>query len=215
MAFEIKLCARDACDGGITVTDTTGFFSVDNPFGYNAPPTPGGAVPTLSTAGVFGYSSYTLLIYRAIQGGVDLDADPSPPPDLTINLLTWPHTIDEETGNVTWTFTPQQLGVEQARSGWWLFRGEGVWVNSEDEEYTYPIYSTVGLLGDLCAKVDAMMLKASPAKCGGCGGGKRSPYEMYLLFNPLASWAGECQNYEGFTNHVDYLYHNIPLCGCC
>lgn len=213
MAFEIELCVSESCDG-ITVVDTTGFFASNNPYGYNAPPTPDGEVPTLDTNGVFGYSEYVLEMYFAVAGGVNMNTDPPPSPDYTVNLLTWPHTIDTATGYVTWQFTKEQLGVQYIRSGWWVFQGQGVWVNSADEEYIYPINNTTGLTGYLESQVDSMMLNANPKKCGGCKKGCKDPYELYLIFNPLTCWAAECQNYDGFTTHVDYLMNNLPPCGC-
>jgi hypothetical protein len=213
MAFEIELCASESCEG-ITVVDKTGFFASDNPYGYNAPPTPNGEVPTLTTGGVFGYSEYTLNIFFAVAGGVDMDTDPPPTPSYTANLLTWPHTIDTDTGYVTWSFTKDQLGVEYIRSGWWVFRGEGVWINSDDEEYTYDINNTTGFIGYLQEQVDTMMKSANPKKCGGCKNGCKDPYELFLLFSPLTCWAAECQNYDAFTTHVDYLLNNVPPCGC-
>ena len=46
-SFEINACLKETCDG-LAYVDSTGFFSVSNPWGYNAPQD---SVPTLTTEG--------------------------------------------------------------------------------------------------------------------------------------------------------------------
>lgn len=205
MAFEIILCGKETCEG-ISLVDQTGFFGTEKPWGYNSP---NSTVPSLSTLGVFGYTTYTLDIFQAVPGGVDLTTNPPPTPLLTVNLLTRPHTIDVTTGYVTWDFTLEDLGIEFVRSGWWVFRVRGVFTNSVPTTYTYGEETTMGFKDHITEKVD-QLYKESDIDCEckkGC-----VPLEKVLLYTMALSTQGCCGDQAAFTQTIDWLYNNSDNC---
>lgn len=215
-AFEVKGCLGEGCQT-LKYVDRTGWWSAQNPMGYWNPAngtSPNPDIPTLTSLGVFGYDSYSIDIYAAVFGGVNMDSSPPPTPSYTFNLLTETHTIDTETGYVTWEWTLETLGIEYIRPGWWLVRGTAVWTEVDTTVDTYLINGTSGLQGYLTEQVDKMMLAANPKKCGGCAKGCADPYELYLIYNPLTCWSGNCQDEEGYTTHIDYLLNEVPPCPC-
>ena len=214
--FEVNLCLSESCDG-LTVIDQTGFFSTSNTFGYNSPNV---SVPTLQNDGTFGYTAYTLNLFFAIQGGYQNGAgflaDPSTP-DYTVDLLTWPHTIDTVTGYVTWEFTFEDLGITAAtlRSGWWLARLDPVtWVNGQTYDYSNDI--PFAFTGDITKLMDAAMKKFYAEKGLGCkcdcgGVDLKDLYQMYRIARDFMPCVGLN---DQFQSTVDYLYSQLPLCQC-
>lgn len=208
MAFEINLCASDAGCDGITFVDQTGSFSLENPEGYGAPPDPGPIPPNVEA-----YTSYQLEVWFAVEGGVDLDTDPPPAPDFTLNLLTATHTTDAETGYVTWPITLEQLGVETIRSGWWFFRVTAVYTNSTPETFNYESDAQMAFMSDLTTQTDNMMSTFDiNGCCNDCSQKKASLYQKFFI---TKKYTACCADEEGFTRNVDYLYFNLPLCSDC
>lgn len=213
--FEVKFCLSASCTG-LKLIDTTGFWSTENPFGYwnsQNGDSPDPALPTLTINGTFGYDSYSVNIWEAVQGGVDLNATPQPPPDWTFDLLTLPHTIDVDTGYVTWDLSLETLGLSYLYPGWWIARGDAVWTDTNDEVHDYPVDCTSGISQYLTEQVDKMMLASSPEQCE-CKKGCQSPYELLLLYNPISCWAGNSQDYAGYQRICDFLFTSLPLCPC-
>ncbi len=216
-AFEVVLCLEPSCTG-LTVRDTTGFFSTTNPWAYNSPQA---SVPTLDTDGTFGYSQYVLSLFYAVQGGYQNTsnylADP-PVPDYTVNLLTWPHVVDSVTGVVTWEFTFEDLGITTGalRSGWWLARLDPVtWVNNS-VTYDYSNDLTFAFTSEITSLMDAAMKKFYTEKgLGGkcsCGGTEiRELYQTYRIWRDLMPCVGLDNQFQATA---DYLYSKLPLCGC-
>lgn len=207
MAFEVISCLSESCTG-ITIRDITGFFGPEKPFGYNAP---SATVPTLTTGGVFGYTTYSAQLFFAKDGGFDPDGTP----DYTVNLLTWPSTIDPVTGYVTWEITLEQLGITAARSGWWMMRLTAIWVNNA-VTYDYSQDDTFGFTGDLTTKIDATMKRyyaekgiGCPCDCGG------TPIlELYQRYRIFRDFTGCVNLYDQFQAEADWLYGHLPLCSC-
>lgn len=210
-SFEINACLTETCDG-LAYVDSTGFFGVSNPWGYNAPQD---SVPTLTTEGVFGYTSYTLSIWPALQGGYDSDSDPL----LVVDLLTRPHTIDPETGRVTWSFSWADLGLtdQVARSGWWFIRLDPVVWDGDVQAYDYSTDQSFALTGHVTKLVDDAMIAALRKhgfKCGGCKCGGTPIDELYQRYRIIRDFA-PCNGMDDqFTDGIDWLYSILPLCGC-
>lgn len=210
-SFEINTCLRETCEG-IEYVDTTGFFGVSNPWGYNAPQE---SVPTLTTGGVFGYTSYTLSIWPALQGGYDSDAAPI----ITADLLTRTHTIDPDTGYVTWLFTWEDLGLtdEVARSGWWFIRLDPVTWPGDAQVYDYSTDQTFAFTQQVTKLVDDAMIAAlrkNGFDCGGCKCGGTPINELYQRYRIIRDFA-PCNGMDDqFTDGIDWLLTTLPICGC-
>jgi hypothetical protein len=209
--FEVEICLSESCNG-ITVKDVTGFFSAENPFSYNAP---NPSVPTLLTSGVFGYTEYVLSLFYAIQGGYD----DTQAPDYTVDLLTWPHTVDVDTGYVTWEFTFADLGItdETLRSGWWLGRLDPVtWVNGTT--YDYSRDETFAFTGDITSMMDTAMAEfiRKNGFDGGCdcGCGGEAFMKLYLRYRVWRDNMACANMEEAFQETADYLYTALPQCQC-
>lgn len=208
MAFEISICAKEGCES-LSIIDETGFFGPDKPFGYNAPDV---SVPTLTTGGVFGYTTYQAEIYYAIEGGFDDTAAP----DYTVDLLTWAHTTDAVTGEVTWVFTLEDLNLTALRSGWWKVVVTALYTNNT-VDYNYDAYEVLGLTQDLTSIMDTAMKKyyaqhgASGCDCD-CGGEDLATlYEKYRIWKDFMGCAGLD---DAFQTDADYLLAHLPLCSC-
>lgn len=196
--FDVLLCAKETCDG-VQLVDYTGFFSSDAPQGYNAP---GVGIPTLLVNGTFGYSTYSVQVFFAKAGGNDGTGNP----DKTFNLLTWPHTVDPDTGYVTWDFSFADLGVadETLRSGWWLFRTTALF-----STYDYSNDYRFGFRDDIVDKIDKENLP-KPLDCD-CDEGCEGPWTIVAkLF--LALKGGCCQQSDNFQRNIDYLYNTYQNC---
>lgn len=211
-SFEIASCLSESCDG-ITFKDITGFFGTSNPYGYNAPQP---SVPTLTTGGVFGYTSYTLSIWQATSEGIDTSVAPL----LTVDLLTTTHTIDVDTGHVTWAFTFEDLGLTgpNVRSGWWYIRLDPVLWTNDSINYEYPTEQQFGFTGDVTRLRDNAMYESlrkhgwncDKCKCGGVSIGLLN--QRYLIIRDLAGCVGLD---DEFTTGINYLYSVLPLCNNC
>jgi hypothetical protein len=206
MPFEINLCANESCDS-LKLVDATGFFGLDRPFGYNGP---GVSIPTLDPDGTFGYAVYSVDMFFATDGGFDANGTPN----YTADLLTFPHTVDPVTGEVTWEFSLDELGVTALRSGWWLFRITATWVNGSTYDYSHD--EITGFTGDMTSIMDQTMKKAYASKGLGCdcscGGTKLSTlYMKYRIWRDLMGCAGLDNQ---FQSEGDYLYRHLPLCQC-
>lgn len=209
--FEIDICLQESCNG-LTVKDLTGFFSTSNPYGYNAPQV---SVPTLGVDGTFGYTSYVANIWAASADGIDT----STPALITVNLLTWPHTIDTETGFVTWEFTFEDLGLSgpNLRSGWWFIRLDPVLWTNDSIDYPYDTDQQFGFTADVTRLMDNAKYEAlrkhgwncEKCKCGGTSIGLIN--QRYLIIRDLAGCVGLD---EEFTKGINYLYSILPTCGC-
>ena len=215
--FEILSCLRESCDG-IEYVDQTGFFSTTAPWGYNSPQP---SVPTLTVGGVFGYTSYTLSIWASEAGGIDMvDGVPTSPALITVDLLTTTHTIDVDTGHVTWAFTFEDLGLTgpNVRSGWWFIRLDPVLWTNDSIDYDYSADQQFGFTGDVTRLMDNAKYNAlrkygwdcSKCKCGGTSIGELN--QRYLIIRDLAGCVGLD---DEFTKGIDYLYSVLPLCNNC
>lgn len=202
--FTPVICFGEDCDG-LEFTDITGIFSLEKPLGYNAPSLP---VPTLNTStGTFGYTSYTLELWYAQTGGIDSTEDP----DLTVDLLTKAHTTDATTGYVTWDFSLDDLGISTIMSGWWLGKVTAVWVDADDEEYTYTATAMMFLTRDITQKVDVKMAPYDP-DCA-CADGCIVPPDLFLKLQMAK--ADACLTYvDAAQRNMDWLYANYSLCSC-
>lgn len=210
-AFEVVPCLSETCDG-IQFKDITGFFGTSRPYGYGAPQD---SVPTLSSSGVFGYTSYRISIWAAQEGGFDADA----PPLFTADLLTWTHTIDTDTGYVTWNFSFEDLGLSgpRLRSGWWFIRLEPVLWENGGTDYDYSTDQTFAFVDDINYLMDQAMYKAiqKGTGCGGCKCGGLDIKDVYQRFRIIRDFA-PCNNMDAsFTSGVDWLYSILPLCNNC
>lgn len=214
--FEIVPCLEETCTG-VRYKDVTGFFGTSRPYGYNSP---NQSVPTLTTDGVFGYASYTLSIWAAVEDGLTVvDGVPDSPALLTVDLLTWDHTIDTETGYVTWDFTFEDLGLSgpRVRSGWWFIRLDPVLWESGGEDYDYSRDETFAFVDDINYLMDQAMYKARKkgANCGGCKCGGLDIEKVYQRFRIIRGF-DPCNNLDdSFTAGVDWLYSILPLCPNC
>lgn len=197
MPFDVKLCPKETCDG-LRLVDITGYFSSENPFGYNAP-APG--TPTLNNSGVFNYVTYNVQIFFAQQGGFDDEGTPN----ISFNLLTWPHTVDPATGYVTWNFTFEELGVTTMRSGQWLFRTFVTLAPSYDYSNDY----IAGFVEDIKSKVDATGLD-KPLDCD-CQEGCDGPWAIMAKLDYTVK-QGCCRQASNFQRNVDWLYLNYLKC---
>lgn len=207
-SFEINICASDTGCDGVTFVDQTGVFGlVENPLAYGAP---NDTVPSLDVdTGVYNYDSYTLEVWYAAEGGLDETA----PPDFTLDLLTATHTVDADTGYVTWELSLEDLGVETIRSGWWLFRVTGVFTNDDDETFNYVFDAQMAFIEDLTTQTDAMMSTFNVAGCcDDCAKKKADLYQKYWI---TKKYTACCADEAGFTRNVDYLLANLPLCSDC
>lgn len=210
-SFEIIPCLEEGCDG-LTFIDRTGYFGTDNPWGYNAPQE---SVPTLTTGGVFGYESYTLSIWRAQEGGYDEDAAPI----ITADLLTRAHTIDEDTGYVSWTFTWEDLGLDEgyARSGWWFIRIDPAVWEGDSQDYNYATDQTFAFTQNITKLMDDAMiasLRKNGFSCGGCKCGGTPMSTLYQRYRIIRDFM-PCNGMDDqFTTGIDWLYTTLPLCGC-
>ncbi len=210
-SFEINACLQETCDG-LAFVDATGFFGVSNPWGYNAPQD---SVPTLTDEGVFGYTSYTLSIWPALQGGYDDTAAPL----LTVDLLTWAHTINPDTGHVPWNFSWNDLGLSDqiARSGWWFIRLDPVVWPGQSQDYDYSTDQTFAFTGHITKLMDNAMiasLRKNGFNCGGCKCGGTPIDKLYQRFRIIRDFS-PCNGMDDkFTEGIDWLYSILPLCGC-
>ncbi len=208
MAFEVRLCIQPSCTG-ITVKDLTGFFSNTVPLGYNGPQD---AIPTLATDGTYGYTTFSLDIFFAIQGGYD----EARTPDYTVDLLTWPHTIDTTTGYVTWEFTFEEIGItdETLRSGWWLGSWDAIWDNTGGP-YDYSDNQTYAFTSDLTTLMDTAVMNAYKRGKGcRCKCGDRTIGDLYQTYRIWRDFLA-CNNMDAaFQAEADYLYTQLPLCQC-
>lgn len=214
MAFTIQTCLKETCDG-VSFVDTTGVFALDNPNGYNGP---GQEVPTLNVStGEFGYTTYQLELFYAVEGGFDSTGNP----DYTANLLTWPHTVDtnptsDTYGHVTWDFSLDDLGLETTRSGWWLARITAIWVNSQTYDYSQD--DTFGFTGDLTSKIDQTMKrfyseKGTDGNCG-CQCGDTNINTLYQKYRIWRDFIGCVAFYDQFQVEADWLYEHYIQCSC-
>lgn len=196
MAFDLKFCPEESCDG-IVFKDIVGFFTQDNPYGYNSPLP---ATPTLDPDGTFSFTSYRLEIWRAVNGGVDVTAAP----DVTIDLLETAHTVDPVTGYVSWTLDLETLGVESVRSGRWAFKATAV-----NGMTTYEVMRSVGFVCDITDDVDQMMLKRDfNNNCKtGC-----MPAEDFFAKLFLTKGQIRCSGPDIFQTNVDWLYYHAKPC---
>lgn len=199
-SFVIRSTTAELCDG-VRFRDVTGSFSVDNPMGYGAPPDPGPVPPDADS-----YDTYTLQVWAAQEGGVDVNAAPN----FTFDLLTFPHTTDPVTGYVTWDLSFADLGGAPLRSGWWVFRTTGVYTNSDDDTFTYTTTRTTAFIRTLQGLMDEAMLTFDP-DCQ-CGEGCVSASDLYITFRMARDFMGCCADKAGFTKSVDWLYNQLPLC---
>jgi hypothetical protein len=201
MSFEINACPSEICSG-IKLVDSTGYFTVDNPWGYNAPnPT----VPSLDPDGTFNYDSYQLQLFYAKPGFYDDNG----PPDFTANLLTWPHTVDED-GHVTWEFSFADLGVTELRSGIWLFRLNPVIFNDGSEDIDYSDDVQVFFTDDIQAKIDARAINAD-FDCG-CNDSCEPIWSLNSKLELAKRMGCACQNPEKTQAMVDSLYNSYQRC---
>lgn len=196
MAFDLKYCPSESCLG-IAFKDIVGFFASDNPYGYNSPLA---GVPTLDTDGTYSFTSYQLEIWRAVDGGVDPNGDP----DVTIDLLATAHTVDPDTGYVSWTLDLETLGVDSIRSGRWIFKATAV-----DGSTTYEVTRSVAMVCDITDDVDQLMLKRDfNCECAnGC-----TPAEDLFAKLFLTKGQVKCSGPDIFQTNVDYLYYHAQPC---
>lgn len=214
MAFTIQSCLKETCDG-VSFVDTTGIFSLDNPNGYNGPSP---EVPTLNpNTGTFGYTTYQLQLFYAVEGGFDSTAAPN----YTVNLLTWPRTVDNDPtsdtyGHVTWNFSLENLGLEYVRSGWWLARITAIWVNGTTYDYSQD--DTFGFTGDLTKRIDQTMKKYYVGKgidgCCSCDCGGTDITMLYQKFRIWRDFIGCVAFVDEFQTEADWLYDHVTLCSC-
>jgi len=197
MAFDLKFCPVETCDG-IDFKDIVGFFSVSRPDGYNAPVS---GWPTLDVDGTFGFTSYTLEVWRGKEGGPDEVNDA---PDLTFDLLDLPHTVDPVTGFVTWQISLEQLGVEFVRSGPWVFRGTAV--NGSSTIVTTRVAT---FKKDLKKRIDPLMLKRD-FSCG-CKHGCEDIIDVFVLFFFMQGQVC-CSGRDIVQTNVDWLYYHVQKC---
>lgn len=215
-SFEIVPCLEETCDG-IRFIDATGFFGTSNAYGYNAPQD---SVPTLAIDGTFGYTSYVISIWAAEEGGLTfVDGIPDSDPLFTTDLLTATHTIDTTTGNVTWDFSFEDLGLSgpRLRSGWWFIRLDPVLWENTGGPYDYATDQQFAFVDDINYLMDQAMIKAlrKGTSCGGCKCGGLDIKDVYQRFRIIRDFA-PCANMDAsFTSGVDWIYSILPLCNNC
>lgn len=214
-AFEIKPCLNETCEG-VQYVDRTGFFGTSNPYGYGAPQD---SVPTLTTDGVFGYTSYVISIWQSEEGGIEtVDGIPASPPLFTTDLLTATHTIDVTTGYVTWNFSFEDLGLTgpRLRSGWWFIRLDPVLWTNNSVDYDYSTDQQFAFVNDMNYLTDQAMFKArqKSADCSGCRCGGLNIKDVYQRFRIIRDFDPRNNMDASFTAGVDWIYSILPLCGC-
>jgi len=188
MSLVLKGCLVQSCDG-ISYSDQTGPYSVDNTGGYGTPnPVDGPA----------DFDSYVLKIWDPTN---DYYAE-TPAPTATFDLQDTAPAPDAE-GFYTWEYIASQLGLSSVNDGVWFWEVLGVKDNVEYRTQGFALF-----LNTLRGLLDTKIKTWDPT-CP-CKAGCQDVGELYAKFLVLEC-GGPCDP-EGAADVIKWLTSKLKLC---
>jgi len=185
MALKLMVCIRETCDG---------FDLIDKTGTYNAEDNPGGYGQENGAEGPFDFSAYSVKVWTP-------KADTMKDPLVTLDLLPAPDADDE--GFYTWSFSKDDLKVEDMRSGVWALTVTAVLGLNTLNEYIRPI-----LTNDVWDKLRPKVEAFDPT-CP-CKKGCSNPNELFMALQTIRC-SGIC-DIEKTQRNIDWLYTKIKSC---
>lgn len=188
-------CLLEDCDG-ITLLDTTGPYSVDDPGGYGV---------ENDVTDPEDFDSYSLRIWAP---GLDPSEDD---PTAIINLLDPAPIGPDDSGNYRWDISLEQLGLTSIAPGIWY--AEAVGIKDGDIYEMPPLMQPFAKA--LWTELDKAMLKYDPV-CG-CKKGCADTLELYMMLNSVVPRDPCCQgsafcSVEQTRTVLAEVASKLPLC---
>jgi len=192
--LQLAACLSESCDG-ITYTDETKLFSVDNPGGYGV---------TNDVTGPADFGSYHLFLWAP-----DVTTPTADNVTFDLNLQTDVPPIDADEDYV-WEFSLEDLDVTKLISGWWYMRALGI-----KDGVPYEVNSYVLFTSDIRTLVDAAVQNVKlDSDCSGCVDPLRLAGLLDIIAPRCSCGCSDVCYMEKSKAIVTYLYSVLPKCCC-